>query len=215
MNHNADIFCFDLETGGFSCLKNPICEIGVVVLDYALNEIDSYGAVIAPHDKGGWGDEAYPYGIYDKKALEVNKLSMRQIEEGENSETVISCLRQMMIESKKRTKKKPILAGHNIRRFDIPYLKNFFSRHKLDLESYVEADFEIDTMWWARVRHEELDNYKLGTCCSSEGIEMINAHTALGDVKPNAELVKKYLLSLRGSGQGIVKEKRFRTEFQF
>ena len=218
MRHNADFIFFDLETGGLTFLKCPACEIAVIRLNWKLEEVERYRAIIAPHDKGNWNDPKLPWGLYAPQALEVNKLTMKEIEGGKDSKLVVRELIELFKRSKKESGKAPILVGHNIIKFDNPYLENFFARHKEDLWKFVEKDHFVDTMWWGRMKYEESDNYKLGTCCSNEGIDLTgeSAHTAEGDITANCELAKIYIKGLRGEGSAqVTSKKRFRESFQF
>jgi len=219
MRHNAEIVVFDLETAGLVPAKNPLLEIGLINLNWKLEEVKRYNSIIAPYDKGNWEKE-YPFGKYESKALEVNKLTMKEIQSGKKSDIVLNEVIEIFKDCKKRSGKRPICAGHNIISFDIPYLANFFARHKKDLFDFVEKDVCIDTMWWGRLKYEESTNYQLGTCCSNEGIDLLGekSHTALGDVESNTELVKIYLRGLRGESQGggaAVRQTRFRDTFKF
>ena len=64
----------------------------------------------------------------------------------------------------------------------------------------------------------EQENYKLGTCCRKEGVELVNAHRALADTRANAELLIKYLQIFRGDGVAntapVEVKSRFRETFQ-
>jgi len=220
MRHNFDFIFYDLETGGLNFLKNPICEIAIIRTNWKLEEQERYKVVVAPHDEGNWSDPKNPFGVYSPQALEVNKLTMEEIKKGKNSKDVIRELIELFKRSKKDTGKLPIFVGHNIKKFDNPYLENFFQRHKEDLWKYVEKDYHIDTMWWGRMKYEESENYKLGTCCTNEGIDLTseNAHTAMGDILSNCELAKIYIKNMRGEGDNSSVQgpkKRFREVFQF
>lgn len=224
MKHNFDFICFDLETGGLDFLTNPVAEIGLIRLNYQLEEVERFHTIIAPHDKGNWGKTdkirlENPWGVYTPQALQTNKLTMTDIQNGMKSDLVVKELIALFNRSKKETSKAPVLVGHNIKKFDIPYLTNFFQRHKENLEKYYEKDYYIDTLWLARTKYEESDNYQLGTSCSNENISLSSqsAHTAMGDIEANVELLKVYINGLRGVGQTntSTKEKRFREDFKF
>jgi len=208
MIHHNDFIVIDIETGGLKTDgSSPITEFGIVVLDWELNYAGEYCKIVCPYNKDH---------KYEAKALEYSKLTMSDINGGTDSNIVVGEIIDLFKQSKKRTGKKPILCGHNVQSFDIPFIYHFFLYHKKDLWSFVEG-YCIDTMWFARWKYKESDNFKLGTVCSNEGIALGDAHTALGDVQSNSELVKIFLKLLRGEGGKINKneEKRFRTAFQF
>ena len=67
----------------------------------------------------------------------------------------------------------------------------------------------------------KLPDNTLANACKANGIELIDAHRAMADVEANAELVKSYLRSLRGSGSAVNEDVplsgsgRIRSKFQF
>jgi len=207
MTHHNDFIVFDLETGGLKAEENAICEVAFCVMDWDLNDVVHYNKTIAPYDKNL---------TYSPQALEVNKLTMAEIKNGASSRDVLDKIINLFEASKKRTKKKPILCGHNIENFDFPFLEAFFKFHKVDLWKYIER-YCVDTMWWARWRYKESENFKLGTVLGKEDIHISSSHTALGDTEATKELVKCYIKALRGDGKAAetTPEKRFRNTFQF
>lgn len=110
------------------------------------------------------------------------------------------------------------LAGHNFSGFDMPFLKGLFEAIDDDVYKYVRYVF--DTQFLAYLRAVEQENFKLGTCCRLEGVELVNAHHALDDTIGNAKLFLKYVELMRGVStasantvQGF-KKSRFREKFQ-
>lgn len=208
MRHENPFVIFDIETGGLDCEKNPIVEIGAVAIDWNLNDLPdrNFVKIIKPYD-----DKL----IYNQKALEVNGLSMADIEKGELFDEVMKGFAAYLDSFKKILgKKKPVIVGHNIQKFDIPWMVHCFKRVSLDFEDYFES--YIDTISWSRYAHTEQLNFKLGTVCSVHGIQITNAHSALGDVIANKELFKIFMRSLRGEGSSqTVKKSTFREKFQF
>ena len=87
---------------------------------------------------------------------------------------------------------KPILCGHNIKKFDIPFLQNWFELNKSDMSKFVDMDYPIDTLQWGRLKWVESANFKLGTCCENCNIELNEAHRALFDTRANRDLVKDF-----------------------
>jgi DNA polymerase III alpha subunit (gram-positive type) len=208
MIHPNDFFVIDCETGGLKPTETALAEIAICVIDWDLNDVITYNKIIAPYDRKL---------KYEESALRVNKLTMADIRKGKDSYEVIDDIIRLFEQSKNRTKKKPVLCGHNFENFDIPFIEAFFKHHKKDLWKYVER-YCIDTMWWARWRHKESENFKLGTIVGKEDIYISDSHTALGDTESTKELVKLYLKALRGDGnkaEGTTQERRFRTTFQF
>ena len=101
--------------------------------------------------------------------------------------------------------------------FDIPFFEGMFAFNNDDLWEYVK--FVEDTMKLSYYRATEQENYKLGTCCRKEGIELVDAHRALTDTRANAYLMLKYIELMRGNvvaepSASVKKESRFRENFQ-
>ena len=195
----------DIETGGLSASKNPICEIAICPIDEELNNLEEYTSIIAPYD-----DKLE----YTDGALKANGMSMEMIKGGKDSKEVVRELCQYLT-SLKRGRALPILCGHNISKFDIPFLEAFFTFHGKDLWKFVEKSYHIDTMWWARTKWTESTNYKLTTCCDNVGIELVDAHRAVNDTRSNKQLVIDFIKSLRGNGDGSVEVNRYRKTFEF
>lgn len=212
----GNIIVYDIETGGFSKEQNGLAEIAMIALDIVtLEEVDRYEAVIAPYDNLD--------GVrvtYTKEALAINGLTMRQIEGGKPAKQVV--LEIIAFAKKhKRVSKKPMLCGHNIEKFDNPWIDYFFLCNKKDAAQHFE-NWCIDTMWWAGMKwpevgeNESLLDHKLGTCCIASGIKLSNAHSAMPDTEANAQLIISFIKSLRGESVILSQEsvKRTRTQFQ-
>lgn len=110
---------------------------------------------------------------------------------------------------------RPVLAGHNIKKFDNPFAERFFSRHKGNLLKSIN-DFQIDTLEWARIKWFELSNFSLGTCANEVGLTLKEAHRALPDTVANAKFLIKLLRSLRGDGssaEGNYVRKKYKFNF--
>ena len=195
---------FDLETTGLSAEKHSLIEIACVVMDKELEVVEEYESGIIQPLEGREITEG---------ALKANGLTREQLSKGKLPKTAIT---EFIAFLKSLSKKKDglILCGHNIDNFDIPFLVNWFEAHNKNLGSYVNDKFTIDTMWWARVRWNESQNYKLGTCCTNAEISLVDAHRALNDTRANAKLVKYFIEHLRGKGVSDKKEERFRVKFE-
>lgn len=160
-----------------------------------------------------------PYEIdVDKRsitdgALNVNGISRKQLEGGRSSKEVADEFAEYLKRLKTGTKK-PILAGHNILKFDIPFLENFMLIHGYNLRDLANLDYSIETMLFAWLWREEMTNYKLGTCCEEAGIELNQAHRAIYDTRSNKNLVKEYIRSMRNSSSEKGEE-YVRPKFQF
>lgn len=95
---------------------------------------------------------------------------------------------------------KPILAGHNIKKFDNPFLEKLLSKGGHNLYKLVSDTQMIDTLEWSRLRWFEAPSFALGVCANALGVELKEAHRALPDTVANAEFLIKMIKGLRGEG---------------
>ena len=110
---------------------------------------------------------------------------------------------------------KPILAGHNIKKFDNPFLDKMLTKAGHNLYKLVCDTQMIDTLEWARLRWFDAPSFALGVCANAVGVELKDAHRALPDTEANAEFLIKMIKGLRGEGsQESTYEKR-KFKFQF
>lgn len=201
----SNFIVFDTETTGLQPEKHSIIEIACCAFDFNLNDLKEFSTGIMK--------------IYDNReitdgALNANGITRQQIQNGVDPGEQVKLLIEYF-KSLKVGNSKPVLVAQNGDKFDIPFLDNMFSALKQDLSKWVNTDFTIDTMWWARLKWEELPNYKLHTLCETSNIELVNAHRAMADTRATKELVKTFIRSLRSNSDGESKENRFRTTFEF
>ena len=193
----SKIIVYDLETGGLSSTKNAIVEIAAVAIDgLSLQIIDEYESLISPYelvviDKDG---KKLVSPSYDKGAMDAHGIPMSKIEKAPEAKVVVKEFAQFLTKHKV-PRQLPILCGHNIDKFDNKFLDVLFTSCRANLSKFV-ADDTIDTLKWAQ-RHfkkpDQVPNHKLGTMCNHFGIELIDGHRAMNDVKANAGLVVSWL----------------------
>lgn len=203
---------YDLETGGFSAEKNAITEIALISIDgQSLEETGRYTTFIQPYLDLG----------YDKQALDVTGINMDMIMSGKEAKQVAKEVSEFIVSQGTAMNKKPILCGHNIIKFDNPFLAKLLTVVRKDLYNIINKDCILDTMWWSRMRtpvdEDDFGKHNLGDACKREGIEIIDAHRAMQDTAANARLVVSYLKHLRGSGEAIsqVQTHEYRETFKF
>lgn len=207
MKSNCQVFLvFDIETGGLVPATHAILEIAFCPFDNELNDLPEYTTgIIKPNKR-----------TIDQRALDANGITRDQIEKGTDEKEAFLKV-EASLKKLKRGKDLPIPCGHNIDKFDLPFLSLWFEEHGKDLGKYINLNHTIDTMWRSREVWTEQVNYKLGTCCQSAGISLMDAHRALNDTRANKELVKYFLLGtrgMRGAGESV-EENKFRKTFEF
>ncbi len=159
--------------------------------------------------------EVYFDHVYNPQALEVTKITKKMIvDEGVMPDEAFKRI-DKFISDHTHGNKKPILAGHNIKKFDNDFLTKLYNKNKGNLEQVMCPTQMIDTLEWARLRWFELPNYQLGTCANAVDITLTGAHRALADTIVNAKFLIKLLKGLRGEGSQESKYVRRKFEYNF
>jgi DNA polymerase III alpha subunit (gram-positive type) len=152
---------------------------------------------------------------YNPQALEITHISRELMtNEGVEFEVAFEMI-QTMIKKHTIGNSKPILAGHNIKKFDNPFLEKMFNKNGADIYKVTNQVQMIDTLEWARLRWFELSSFSLGVCANEVGLTLKDAHRALPDTLINAEFLIKMLKGLRGEGQQSSKYKRRKFNLNF
>tara|TARA_R110002050_G_scaffold20402_3_gene57822 strand:+ start:54 stop:935 length:882 start_codon:yes stop_codon:yes gene_type:complete len=153
--------------------------------------------------------------VYNPQALKVTHMSKELlVKEGKDIDVVVEEVAAFI---KKYTigNAKPILAGHNIKKFDNPFLEKMLLRGKYDLNKMINETQMIDTLEWARLRWFEAPSFSLGVCVNAVGLTLKEAHRALPDTEANAQLLIKMMKGLRGEGSTETKYERRKFNFNF
>lgn len=157
----------------------------------------------------------YFNSCYNPEALEATHMSIELLlKEGISREEAALKIKEFISTHTVGTYK-PILAGHNIKGFDIPFVEKLFSDYNFDFLKLVN-NFIIDTLEWARLRWFSLSSFSLGVCSNTLGLTLKEAHRALPDTIANAKFLIKLLESMRSEGEGGVKtyvRKKFDMNF--
>lgn len=194
----------DFETGGLDSKKNAITQLGMYCVDGAtLQEIGRYQTYVSP----------YLYQ-YDQKALDYTGITMQLLNlKGESikevAKTVFTLIKEWHVKANGGTHtKKPVIIGHNIK-FDIGFLQQLAKEGGYQLNTYLDGQVDfygnyqpayLDTMYISKLAHaadKNFTSYTLGKCCEKMGVELIDAHNAMGDVIGTKELLIKYVNRLR------------------
>lgn len=136
---------------------------------------------------------------YNPQALEVTHIPKTLLyKEGVKFEDAFSQIKNLI---SKHTigNSKPIIAGHNINKFDNPFMEKLFIQNKDDFRKHINP-LVIDTIDWARLKWFEMSSYSLGVLSNEVGLTLSEAHRALPDTIANAKFLIKMLKNLRGEG---------------
>lgn len=203
--------CFivmDLETTGFTADQNQIAQIAFVVLNEKLETLDQAVSFIQKYDNK----------VLLPSTMKFTGITEDEMAKGMSADELYTELVKLFKESKRGRYRKPVLVGHNFPEFDMPFLEYIFRRKNDNIYNYVER-FVEDTMFLARKRWGviPMENYKLETCCSKAGIKLLDGHEALADTQATAELFKYFILTERGSSEGMIMNtaKSGRSNFEF
>tara|TARA_R110002050_G_scaffold101985_2_gene210390 strand:+ start:3615 stop:4499 length:885 start_codon:yes stop_codon:yes gene_type:complete len=177
----------------------------------------NYNQIVALENSERYGDitKLYFDKTYNPEAMKVTHMTRDMlVNEGidiaQAIEKVADIFKRYTIGNAK-----PILAGHNIKKFDNPFLEKMLLRGGYNLDKMINETQMIDTLEWARLRWFEASSFSLGVCVNSVGLTLKEAHRALPDTEANAQLLIKMLKGLRGEGQSEKKYEKRKYKFNF
>lgn len=156
----------DLETSGFNPPESRILEIAILKIDKDGKELDRFETLINPEtDNVGRTD--------------IHGIDLRMLKEAPTFHEASGRILELIENS--------IIVAHNAR-FEENFLAYQFNEAGFDLNLIPS----LDTLWLAR-NTIDLENYKLETVVSGLNEQIIDAHTALGDVVAVAKILPKML----------------------
>ena len=166
----------DIETGGFSKNKNALCEVGIVIIDENFRIIDELNILISPY-----GAE------YNHHAMLIHGITIETLEK-EGIPPGFACKKIRDFLEKYQTY---TFIGHNIKRFDLPFLRAFFDRFS-KISDLVSFEAYEDTLIIAKTRLN-LSSYALGALCNFYHVKNEDAHSAIGDCKATLEVYRNLI----------------------
>tara|TARA_X000001382_G_scaffold25412_3_gene15988 strand:+ start:1722 stop:2513 length:792 start_codon:yes stop_codon:yes gene_type:complete len=168
--------------------------------------------------------------VYTKGAMDVTDITPDLINSGINIKELVDKILDLGAAAKVSNFSKAVLVGHNPD-FDRNFLQQTFSvagklSHMPKIFHGSEDYFgnfqphSIDTIDLAKLswhkNQEEIPNYKLQTCVSKAGLDLVNAHRAINDVVATRDLFFHFKRKLRSSGGSVsADESRVRDSFKF
>lgn len=176
-----EISVFDLETTGLFAGRDRIIQVAVVQIDANALSGQEWMQHVYP------GDDFIPLDdiIVDLTGITDAKLQ-GQPEMGE----VLAEFDNLV-----GTR---VVAGHNVKNFDLKFIKKAETRHGID----VQSDYYIDTLKLMRKLHPELPRHKLKDCGDFYGIEYDEdaLHDALEDTRLCANVLLAQIEELAAKG---------------
>ncbi len=162
------VLAFDLETTGVNAKRDRIVQYAFIGSDSSGEEI-RVEELVYPQQKIPAETSAI-HGIYDNDVKGLSPFSAHAERIG------------LLVND-------AVIVGHNVRRFDMPFLGNEFSRAGMISPKPIAV---IDTL--ELVRKLKLPRpHNLGALCSRYGIDLTNAHTAGADAAATLLLLWKLM----------------------
>lgn len=159
---------FDLETTGFSPVKDEIIEISALrVRDGVVKE--EFSMLVNPNMPIPWA------------ASRVNGITDEMVQDAPQLSEALAAFLDFAGEE--------VLVGHNIHSFDLPFI---YEGARKALCRQVYNDY-VDTLYFAKTCIPQLGHYKLTDISEHFGIATKGAHRALADCHMNQKCYEKLL----------------------
>jgi DNA polymerase III epsilon subunit-like protein len=166
---DLDIAVFDLETTGLYASRDAIIQVAVVRVNA--------GVIVDPGDS----HRPIPEFIEDFTGIEDGQL------DGQPDLNSMMTSFDGFVETR-------VVAGHNVARFDLGFIRRAEIRTGIE----VQSDYFIDTLKVMRRLHPDLESKSLSACATHYGIpyDPNNLHDALVDTRLGAEVMLKQIAEL-------------------
>lgn len=203
------------EETGLNILRYNIHDITLKNLEPLIEDLDVFYTFLEKHGdiiefadiakfeaREDIGDMTSLYfdKCYHPQALEVTGISRKLMEdEGVEFYEAFAKIKEVF-DSNKVGNSKPIICGHNIIKFDNPFMEILFNDNKEYFNKHISESIKIDTWDWAKLKWFEMPAYNLSTCCNEVDVILKGAHRALPDTISNAQFFIKMMKSFRGEG---------------
>ena len=181
---------FDLETGGLNQWKHAIIQIAAIAVDERFEPVDEFECKVQ-----------FKLENADQDALKVNSydpvvwdaVAIPPAQAADDFGEFLKRYADVELVSRKSGKPYKVtqMAGHNADRFDGPFLTNWYRRLKKFCPAYSAV---LDTCqlarWTMQGAKGKPEDFKLGTLAEFLGIDHVDAHDALSDVRVAVEIAK-------------------------
>lgn len=156
----------DVETTGFAPGRDRVVEVAVVRVRRDGHKVGEYSTLINPERDVG---PTFVHGVTATAVMAAPRF-----------DEIIGDLSALM--------QGAIIVGHNVR-FDLSFLRAEASRASYEWP----VTPSLCTLALSRRLSLELPRRKLRVCCEHAGIDVVDAHSALGDATATAKLLSHYL----------------------
>jgi DNA polymerase III alpha subunit (gram-positive type) len=154
----------DLETSGFESPQAKILEIAILKIDLNGNVLEEFSTLIDPMDK-------------EVGRTDIHGITLAMVKNAPTFAEAVGPILRMFQNS--------ILVAHHAK-FEENFLANELSECAIQMPLLPA----IDTLWLSR-QVLNLPNYKLETVIHSYNEHIVDAHTALGDVRAMAKVLPR------------------------
>lgn len=180
-----NLIFFDLETFGLSRNTDPILEIAAIVVNEKLEIIDTFDSFVNPQKPVPW------------QITQLTGITTQMIKNAPAEFVALNDFKAFMKKYNVQA-----IAGHNIARFDIPFLRTRCEHWNLDI---VLPNEVIDTLNIAKDKHKAglLPDYNFTTAKGNLSFKLENLmeyydigsqdHRAINDVKHNIMVYKNLI----------------------
>lgn len=195
MNNIKHIVIYDLETSGLDHKRDAIIEIGARVYDTSFSdELARYDRKVLFKVENA-SPEALAKNGFDEalwKAEGVNpRVAAREFSQ------FLTQWSNPLVSARGNKWRGARMAGHNIAKFDTPFLRSWFERlgHKFaPIDPYCLDTYQM-AMWVHTYGDESFDALSLKALCKYYDIELLQAHKASSDAEATAKLIRKLIES--------------------
>lgn len=178
-NLDGTYIVFDLETTGFSSIKDKIIEIGAVKVVNG-EVVDRFSTFVNPK-------RPIPFEI-----TQLTGITDEMVIESPDIETILPQFLEFAGDG--------VLVAHNAG-FDVGFIEQ-----NCRYQEIAPRFVYIDTVALARVLLPTLSRYKLNVVAKALGIPLENHHRAVDDAKATAEIFMKFVQMLREQNINTLKE---------
>lgn len=182
------LLAIDVETTGFSkgsdpALNHQIVSIGLIVADSDFNAIDEFYCEIKWNGTSLWTTSAENIHGLTREYLDANGI--------EEEDAVVKILEFIL---KYYDPDEPIVfLGHNVKGFDIAFLKKLINKYNMDLKIAHRAvdSFSVGFTCFGANNSDELFSYFYDNRTTHNALE--DARMSLGVCRKTKKIMKKFL----------------------